>query len=92
MEIRQFEWKADIDIGICEHLVDLIRQEFPVSVVGDGLHTVTEILAHLLRHADAVLLLHDIADAAPARLAVDADYVTIVGTSDILRVDVEIRQ
>ena len=63
-----------------------------MPAVGHGLDAVAEILAHLLRHADAVLLLHDITDTAPARLAVDADDIAVVRAPDILRVNVEVWQ
>ena len=84
--------RIDVNVLILEDLVDLIRHEFLVLVVGNAFDTVTEVLAHLLRHVDAVFLLHDEADAALAGLAVDADDVAVVLAADILRVDVEVRQ
>ena len=63
-EVRQFVGEYDVDVGVHKHLVDLIRLQLPVSDIGDCLDVVAEILAHFLRHIDAILLLHDEADAA----------------------------
>ena len=91
-EVRQFVGEYDVDVGVHKHLVDLIRLQLPVSDIGDCLDVVAEILAHLLRHIDAILLLHDEADAAAPRLTVDADHVAVIGAPDVLRIDIEIRQ
>ena len=57
-----------VDVSVVENLVQLVRVQLLVGVVGHALYRVTEILAHLLRHNNTVILFHYVADSALAGL------------------------
>ena len=69
----------------------LFGQKLLMSAIGNALDEVAEIFAHLLRQIKPEFLLQEIADAALARLAVDADDVAVVLAPDIFRIDIKVR-
>ena len=61
----------DVFKFLLEQLEDLLRKEFFMGMVGDGLGRIAHGLAHLSRQVQAEFCLQDIAHAAFSGLAVD---------------------
>ena len=77
--------------GIFKEFKDFIRTQLFMQMIGNGFCGIAHSLAHLRRQIQAVFRLQNIADTALSRLAVDADDVCIVVSSDIGRIDRQIR-
>ena len=71
--------------GIFKEFKDLIRTQLFMQMIGNGFCGIAHSLAHLRRQIQTVFRLQNIADTALSRLAVDADDVCIVVSSDIGR-------
>ena len=80
---------AGVEVGTGEEIPDVVGADLATVGVGVALDDAGELDLEPARHDDAVLGLHQVGDAALARLAVDADH-RIVGAADVGRVDREV--
>ena len=85
------EYRLRIDIVVFEYAVDQIRCKLFVSLVGYIFDKISYLFAHLLRQTDTEALFQDIVYTAFSGLAVDSDYVRIISSANILRIDRKIR-
>ena len=83
MNLVYLEVCLDIYVLIEEYLLDLGRHKLLVSMVGNALDSIAEVLTHLRRHIYAEHLLHDVADTALAGLGVDTNNIALVFSADI---------
>ena len=74
-----------------EQLENFVRRKLLLAQVGGILRNIAHRLTHLLRKLQAIVLLKDITHTALAGLAVDPDDIRVVGSSDIGRIDRQIR-
>ena len=81
----------EVDVGFHKDGQYIVALHLPVLAVGNALDGVPEVLAHARGQVVAVAALQHVADAALARLAVDADDVALVLPADVRRVDGQIR-
>src|SRR5690606_1342793 len=77
-------------VGVDERRPDVGGLDDRSGVLGDGLDGLRELDLEAARQVEAVLLLHDVGDAALAGLAVDPDD-GLVGAADVLGVDGQVR-
>ena len=91
MAFGHVEHRPVIHKFIQKYLIHLGGPQLFVGVVGYALGGVAHRLFELGGQVEAVIFLQDIADAALARLAVDADDVRLVFPAHIRRVDGQIR-
>ena len=66
MNFVYLEACLDIYVLIEEYLLDLGGHKLLVSMVGNALDSIAEVLTHLRRHIYAEHLLHNVADTALA--------------------------
>ena len=84
---------CDLERGVYVHeltaedIVNVIRRQLAVLLVGNVLYRIAHNLAELCRQRNTVLLFKEEADTALAALAVDTDNVAVVLSADILGVD-----
>ena len=80
-----------VDIPAAEDFRHFVRGKLLVEMVGYAFHGVAHVLPHFRRQVVAVVPFQQVADAAFARLGIDADDVGLVLPSHIRRVDGQIR-
>ena len=74
-----------------EQVEDLIRMKFFMAVIGNSFCCISHSFAHFWRQVQTIFCLKNISDSTLTRLAVDTDNISIVVSSDIGRVDRQIR-
>ena len=76
---------------LLEDLKDFRRFEFLMHMIGNILGRIAHCLTHLGRQIQTKVLLQNITDTALTGLAVDPDHICLVLSSDILRIQRQIR-
>ena len=90
VHIRDGKGRFLVEEFVFENAVDVFRRQLFVQVIGHVLDGIAKAFAHFRRKIVAVVLLQNIANAAFARLAVDADDVGFVLAAHIVRIDRQI--
>ena len=80
-----------IYIMIFKNVVYPVRSQLLVCFIGYIFYHVADFFTHFFRNADAKVLLQNVAYTAFSWLAVDTDNIFIVSSSDVLRIDWQIR-
>ena len=91
VRVRHIERLDVVEVAVLKDAQHLFHAQLAVLVVADVLDAVAEVLAHLRRRIVAVVLLQQEADTALAALGVDADDVGIVGTTNVVWVNGDVR-
>ena len=91
MGLNDINGRSNIHIMLFEYCVNLIRQQLLVFVVGNALDQITNSFTHFLRQIVAESGLEYITDTAFSGLAVDTDNVCGIFSSNVLRVDGQVR-
>ena len=89
--LDELDRSSYIYILILEYFVNLFRLKLFVTMVGNALNSVANIFFHLLRKVETVLCLKDKANATLTGLGVDADYISIICSSNVLWVQWKVR-
>ena len=87
MTLGNLEVWSIMNVIVLENLVNPLWRQLFVFLVGYLFHSVTNFLAHLLRHGNRKVLFQYVTDSTLTGLAVDTDNIGIVRSANIHRID-----
>ncbi len=91
MALRDIKYSSGADVILLKDLINLGGVQFLMTSVGHALHQIPHFLPHGGGQGKSELLLKHKCHAALARHAVDADYIRLIFSSHVRRVNGQIR-
>ena len=91
MTLRNVKDLSLIHIAVLKDPVNICRCQLTVLPVRNSLHQVTNLFLHLIRQCNTKIMLKDIGNTTLSGLAVNTDNIRFILSSNILRIDRQIR-